>query len=421
MAAQPSNLKIDVEEPRTTARRLRITVPADRIERERESVAERVARGVQLPGFRKGKVPAHVLRQRFGATIERETVERIVDEAYREAVQEKGFEPVGEASVDNVDYSPGEDLTFDVEFEVQPEIGLDRVGGFKIEVEKPTVDEEEVDRVLERLRDEQAVWRPVEEGRPEPGDRVLVRMHPVTEDEAEEAEPREYQIVLGKDQAIPDVEEAIRTLGPGEAGEFTIQIPREGEPPESGETEAHRVRIHLDEVHRAELPELDDEFAQDLGDFEDLDELRARIRQDLESEAASESERAVRTQLIERIAEANPFDVPDAMVERYLDQLLQGQEGADAEQLAQARQSARPMAERAIKRMLIVDRLAEEHGLRATEDELDVRVEEIARANDRPVGQIWAQLQKSGRLRALEDEMTEAKVFEYLKSQSTIE
>src|SRR5690606_20681823 len=219
MAIDTSELKIAVEEPRTWARRMRITVPGERVLRERREVAKKLARQVKLPGFRKGKVPPHIMERQYGAAIEQEAVERVVGEAYREALQQQQFEPITQGEVDNIEYQAGSDLTFVVEFEIRPVIELNRIGGFEIERERPEVTDAEVDRVIERVREQQAVWHPLEAETPVNGDMVVVEITPAG-DGVEGAKPRQYQIVLGEGQAVSSVEEAIRTLKPGEEQEF---------------------------------------------------------------------------------------------------------------------------------------------------------------------------------------------------------
>ncbi len=417
MAADTSELKVTVAEPRSWARRLTITVPGERVQRERQAVARQLAQRVRIPGFRQGKVPTNVIERQFGAAIDQEAVERVVRDAYREALEREQFQPITQGEVENLEYSPGSDLTFDVEFEIRPVIELSRLGGFEIRRERQEVAEEEVDRVIERVREQQAVWHPVEGESPVDGDAVAVEITPLGPD-ANGAEPRHYHIVLGAGEAVPAVEEAIRALQPGEEREFTLELPD----PEAdeGATREDRARIKLLEVRRPELPELDDEFARSVGDFEDFATLRARVREDLEKEADAEAERGVRQRLLDAIIEANPFDVPDSLVNQYLQRLINPRQGADPERVAEAMELARPAAEQALRRIMVIERVAELEGLHATSAEVDARVEEIAERQGRPVGEVWAQLQKSGQLTRLEEEITENKVFEYLKSQSTI-
>jgi trigger factor len=226
--------------------------------------------------------------------------------------------------------------------------------------------------------------------------------------------------VIGEGQAVPAVENAILTLKPGEAAEFDVELPADAEDPASP-VKPHRMHINMLEVKTPELAELDDEFAKSIGDFDSLDALRERIRDDLEGESAREAERGVRMQLIQNVIDANPFDVPDSMVRGYLERAMPAQEGADQERLEEARQQLWPAAEQALRRTMVVDRIAEMEALRATPAELDARLDALAERLGRPRGEVIGQLRKSGRLDELEHEITEEKVFEYLKSLSEIQ
>jgi trigger factor len=421
MNLQTSELQIAIQKPRAWSRRLTITIPAERVQAERKQEAQRLSRQVRLPGFRKGKVPPQVVERQFGSLIEQQALDRLVNEAFKEALAREQLQPISQGEIDNVDYRPGEPLTFDVEFEIRPELELERIGGFTVQQVKPAIEDDEVDAVLERVRHQHATWHPVESGTPEDGDRVVVEITPLEGVEAERGGgPRQYEIVIGQEQALPPVEAAIRTLEPNKEEEFTLELP-DPDSEEEGATREEKLRIRAMEISRAELPTLDDEFAGKLGEFENLEALRARIRTDLEEEAEAEAERGVRRQLLDEILEANEFEVPDTMINRYLDQLLPARGDEDLEKRAEMRQMARPAAEQALRRMMVIERVAELESLHATSAEVDSRVEEIAVRNNRPVAEVWTQLQKSGRMAAIEEEITEDKVFQYLKSQSTIE
>ena len=175
------------------------------------------------------------------------------------------------------------------------------------------------------------------------------------------------------------------------------------------------------EAKHPEYPELTDEFAQGLGSFDSVATLRERVREDLEKEATSEAERAVRHDLISQIVDANPFDVPDSMVNQYLDQMIRPRKGEDPARMEEFKQAAYPGAQQALRRMLVIDRVADLESLRATPSEVEQRVEEIAGRVGRSADELRAQFQKSGRLGEIEEGITEEKVFDYLKSLSTID
>lgn len=421
MATEAAGLKVSVEKPAAWSRRLTITVPAEAVAREKKDAAQRLSKRVKLPGFRQGKVPAGIMEKKFGPAIEQEAVEKVIGNAYKAALEQENLQPITQGSIDRIDYEPGSDLVFDVELEVRPEIELNQLGGFAVVREQPPVGDEQVDEVLQRLREENASWVAKEGETPVAGDMASVEITPLDDaTSAEPSKPRQYQIVIGEGQALPAVEDAIRTLKSGDEAEFDVALPENPEEPE-GPTKPHRMRIRMLDVKAPEYPELDDEFAKKLGDFEDLATLRGRIREDMEKESSREAERGVRMQLVQSVIQANPFDVPQSMVQQYLERVMPEREGGDNEQLQEMRTQMWPAAEQALKRMLVMERIAEMESLRATPAELDAKIDEIVERSGRGRGEVIGQLRKSGRLDELEQEVTEDKVFAYLKSLSEVQ
>ncbi len=210
------------------------------------------------------------------------------------------------------------------------------------------------------------------------------------------------------------------TLDPGNWDEFTVRFP-EDFPDEGQRGETQRLRIELKQVMEQELPEVDDDFARSVGEFEDLAALRGAVEEDLRRYKEQEADAQVDQQLIEQVIEANPFEVPDSMVERYVDALVGRPEDADPGVVERAREEARPTAEWGIKKTLIVQRVAEEEGFEAGRDEVEERIERIARRAGRPVAEVRARLAKSGELRDIERRVVEEKVFDYLREQSEVQ
>lgn len=419
MTIDPSKLQIAVEEQEAWRRRITVTVPAGTVQTERNKILQRVGARLKLPGFRKGKLPPHVVEQRFGPSVDQELVDKLVGEAYREALKVEELEPISEGQVENIEFESRQDLTFSITFDVQPTFDIGRVGGFSVERPDIEVSEGDGGKVLARIQEQHGVWKPVEGGgEPEEGNLVTLEITPLVGGEPE-GDPRPYEIVLGGGEALPQVEDSVKTLAVGESGDFTVTFPDDF-PDEDRRGETQHLRISLQARKVQELPELTDEFAKTLGDFESMEDLKVRVREDLEKEAAERAEGAVRSQLLENLLEANPFEIPRSMTERYMDSVLGDTSELDPEQVAETRETLRPEAEKAVKRILIIDRLAEVQGLRASEDDLDGRVEEIAERNNATAAQVYANLQKSGNLDGLEREITEKKVFEFLKGESTI-
>jgi trigger factor len=281
------------------------------------------------------------------------------------------------------------------------------------------VPEEHVTNVLERLREQQTLWQPLEaESTIADADRVVVEITPLEADGPGKA--RTYQLVLGEGQAAVSIENVIRGLKPGDAGEYTVELADRPDDP-SSEVKSHQIHLRVLEAKRPQRPELDDEFAKGVGSFTTMAELRERVQSDLQAEAERDAERQVRTRLVQEIVDANPFDVPSSMIEEYLGRIIPDAEGEDPEQLAEARRQLRPGATDAIRRMLVIDRIAETEALRATPDEVEAKVSEIAERLGRSVADVKARFAKNGRLDELANEITEQKVLDYLMTLSTIE
>ena len=415
MTIEASRLRIDIQERERWRRSVSVTVPADIVREERERAASKLAKRLKLPGFRSGRIPASVVEKRYGPALNQEMLDRVIEEAYREALKSQSLLPISQGEVEKVDYQPEQDLSFTVSFDVHPTIDLQRVSGFRVTRPRVNVGNEEVERVIARLRKQGGAWRPVEGGLPQQGDRVSVSVVRLRDGDA--GQPRDYELVLGEGDARPEIEQAIATLEPGSTGEFTLQIPSG---PDDAMEDQH-LRVTVKERKVLDLPELDDAFAKSVGDFEDLEALRSRVLADLAREAQDQAENAVRIQLLDQVVEANAFDVPQSMVERYIDSVLGDTKGVDPERVEAARQQLRPEGERAVRRVLVIERLADTQGLRATETELDERIEQLASRSGASTAEVYARLQKAGRLEVMEREITEEKVFAFLKEQSEIQ
>jgi trigger factor len=415
MTIEASRLRIDVQERERWRRTLNVTVPADIVREERERVASKIAKRLKLPGFRAGRIPASVVERRYGSALNQEMLDRLIEEAYKEALRSQSLLPISQGEVEKVEYKPEQDLSFTISFDVHPVIELQRVGGFRVTRPRVDVGDDEIQRVLTRLRKQAGAWRPVDGGAPGMGDRVSITVLRLGSDD--EGQPKDYDLVLGEGDALPEIERAITTLEPGASGDFTIQLPSG---PEEAQEEQH-LRLTLRERKVLDLPDLDDTFARSLGEFDDLDALTARILEDLRREAEEQAENLVRVRVLDQVVDANTFDVPQSMVDRYVDSVLGDTKGADPERLAAAKQQLRPEAERAVRRVLVIERLADTQGLRATEAELDERIEHLAAKSGASTAEVYARLQKAGRLEVMEREITEEKVFAFLKEQSEIQ
>jgi len=375
----------------------------------------RPRRRVKLPGFRKGKVPPAVVRKRFQDAIREEVIRELVGEGWKLAVEQEGLKPIADPRVRDLKFEAEKPVTFELLVEVKPEITLGRLGGFKLARKVPPVTDEMVNDQVEQIRRQKAPWGPLGEA-PKAGDYVQITLAIIETEQP--TEPKRYELVLGEGRALPEVEARIMSLTPGETGDAEVQLPQDfPDPAKRGQRRAARITLH--EAKRQELPPLDDAFAREAGDFDSLDALRAAVRRDLELEAARQADTDVRRQLLEQIVGANNLEAPRPLVERLLATYAQGYEIPD-DQLERFAGEFRPLAEAQVRRDLVLDFVVEKEKLQATEEELDQRIAKIAERRNADPGQVYASLQKAGRLRELERQITEEKVFAHLLQQSTV-
>jgi len=411
------DIQITTKKSEGVERLLQVSVPLATVNAEEEKTARRYATSVRLPGFRPGKAPAAMVRKRFKDAIRQQVLETLVQEAFKEVMEREKLDVAAQPHVHDVKFDEGEPLTFELHLEVRPTIELKRTEGFKVTRSAQVVTDDTVTEQIEKLRDDKASWAPVEE-QPREGDMVKVLLATPEGAGDEMPEGRPYNLVLGGGQAIPGVEELVMELKPGETKERTVKWP-EDFPDETQRGISKNVRVMLEEVKRKSAPALDDAFAREVGDFDSLDALRAAVRTDLEEHAKRDADAQVRQSLLDNVAEANPFDVPPSWVTRMIDAYMQAYQVPEEQRETFATEFA-AVAEKQVRRDMLIDAIAAEHKLTATEKDVDDRVAKVAEQRKTDPGQVYASLQKAGRLPEIERSITEENVFEWLTARNEV-
>jgi len=398
-------------------RHLRISIAAASVDDARERAAARVAKQVRVPGFRPGKAPANIVRKQYADAIKQEALDALMREAYLRVIEAEKLDPVTQPHAHDVSFTDGEPLTFELHCEVRPTIELARLEGFRVTRPAGTVTEEMLSAQIEQLRDQKAAWTPVEE-KPKEGDLVTVQLA-VTSGDAPSTEGKEYRLLLGARQVIAAIEELIMELAPGGSVERPVKWPDDF-PDEAQRGQTKVVRVALTDVKRKALPALDDALARELGDFETLDALRTAVRGDLARQAEREADSAVRGSLLDQVLSANAFDVPPSWVRQLVTAYAEAYKVPEGE-ADKFMGEFRPMAERQVRRDVVIDHIAGKEKLAATEKDVDDKIAELATQRGLKVGELYASLQKAGRLREIERSITEDRVFAWLLERNTVE
>jgi len=419
MVTEKNELDLSIDQSQGCEITIKVKVASDRVKSARLAVAKKLGGDLKLPGFRKGHVPIQVVEQRFGDTLDREALDELVQQTYNEALIQADLSPISEGQISDVKYTPGEELSFSASFDTRPEINISRMGGFQIERPPIEMSESQVEEVIEHLRKQNGIWIPSSTEKPKGGDLVSVKVENTTDTEKESDTIKPYEFTLGNDHALPEIEEGIKTLTSGEANTFEVGFPDDFPDDElRGKTKS--LHIELESHKTLEIPDLNDEFAKSLGEFADLEELRQKIEMDLKKEAEDRRDNIVRSKLLDCVMDANPFPVPQSMIDRYVESLLGNSDELTEEKLMEAKKEISPQAELVVRRILLIDRIAEMESLEGTVKDLEKRIDEISDQTGEKVHKIRSNLQKQKQMDSLLREITENKVFEFLVNQSEI-
>jgi len=399
-------------------KRLRIEVPAPAVEAESTRIVGEMSRKVRVPGFRKGKVPAAIVRRQFGEEIHRELLERMVPRYWRQAAAEKGIEPLGSPRVADVHFHDGQPMTFTAEVEVRPEFELRNYKDFALPTIETEPGAEEVDATLDGLRRNQAEWVAAE--RPSAiGDRATLELTETTEGAAEEAQaPQTATIEIGSPRVWEELNLAAAGLTVGQGTTFTH---REGEGDEARE---RSFELKLTALEEARLPALDDAFAAKVGKFDSVETLRANVTERLRAARREEADAERQRLLLDQLTERHPMPLPEGVVQAETEELLReyaeglARRGVDLERAEidwqKMGEEAKPHAERRVKARLLLDAIAAKESIVVSESEFEQAIALLARVQGVTSGALRQRLDANGELAGLRGRMQREKVVRYL-------
>ena len=397
-------MKTEFTDVSATRKTLSIEIPSDVVDAEIDRIAKGYTKQARLPGFRPGKVPASVIKQRFREEILHEIRHHLIPRAVEDALQERGIAPVDAPNIKDIALREGQPLTFTAAIDTVPPFDPGDLSTITLRQTGASVDDDAVDQALERLRDRAAKYEPVE-GRPvADGDTIVVDL---TRQAGSEAPDRREGLTLelGHPENPPGFDAELVGLSVGEEKTFTLRLPLPGESREPVPTDV-TFTVQLREIRRKVLPELDDEFAKDLGEYESLDALRDRVRGELTAEREESARRQIRNDLLKQLAERVTFDVPDVLVEREMDRRLEElvrqlvQQNIDPNTAdvdwAQLRESQRGAARSTVASTLVLDEIARREHLTVEAEDVDKEIDQFATRARRTPAAIRAQLEKEG-------------------------
>jgi trigger factor len=426
-------MKTELVDVNETRRDLTIEVPSEVVDEAIGHAAAKLGRSARIPGFRPGKVPAAVVRQRFKPQIMQDVAEHLVSKAVGDALVEKGVEPIATPDIKDLVLEEGKPLTFKATFDVVP--GFDPGDLSTIEATEParTVADDAVNQSLERLRERNARYEAVESGVVSAGHTVVVSLERQgTDKDGKKGDLEKHETVnieLGAPSNPPGFDAEVIGMMPGTSKSFTITYPADYSIPElAGATVDYTVA--LKEIKQRVVPALDDELAKDLGEFDSLDALRARVREDLEHEAMHAAERQVRQDVLKQLSARVPFAVPESLVEREIDRRLEEFARRLMDQRIDPRQAKidwnafregqRGPATEAVGSAIVLDEVAKREQIAVTDEDLDAELGRYAEQTGHSVASIKARLQKDGELGRLVAGLRREKAVAHVLSRARI-
>jgi trigger factor len=406
---------------------LEISIPVEDVDRETAKVADQFRERVHLKGFRAGKAPMSLIRKNYASDIRQKVLENLVPKAVDARVTAEQLRVVSQPNVADLHFHEGKDVHFKAQFEVFPQFEIPNYNGVEVTYKEPETTDEDVNKRIEEIRETKATYAN-EDPRPlAAGDYAVVSLESLSGTE-EGIKSDEVQVLIGGPETLPGFTENLTGAAPGDEKEFDVTYPAEyGRETLAGKTV--RFRAGVKGVRRKELPELNDEFAQDLGDFRTLDEVRDAVRKSIIAQRQNDAQREAKDKIVDKLVDTNDFPVPEVFVDRQIQNRVEQRlralqaEGVDPKSFnldwAKVKAAQKDAALREVKASLILGKVAEKESIVATNEEVDRELDRISRQEKQPVAAMRRKLTENGELQRIASHIQTEKTLNYLFEHAT--
>jgi trigger factor len=410
-------------------RTLEITIPAEEVAHTTQHVVQELSAKARIPGFRPGKVPASVILSRFKEQVRQDVLDHLLGPAFNRKASELSLDVVGTPKVKDLKFEEGEPVQFTAEFEVRPTFELQDYNNLTVPYEEPQVSDEDVDKRLQALREQRAELVNVDPRPVADGDFAVIGLESLTAVGTEEPiKQDEMNLEVGGEFTLPEFTENVRGMQVGETKEFDVVYPEDY----SGRNLAGRTvtyRVTVKGLRKRELPELNDEFAQDMGDYKSLEELKENVRRSILAEREYFSRERSKEAIVRMISDAYTFPVPEAYVNQQVDTQMRRQirnlaaQGADIENMQvdweRVIAEQREPATKSVRAGLVLERIADEESIEVTEQELNEELARVARREKVSPAALRERLAKDGSLSRIAQQMRTEKTLNLLLERAT--
>ena len=402
---------------------LEISIPVEVVETETSRVADDIQKRAKLQGFRPGKAPANLIRKQFAGDIRQKVLENLIPVHLQKQLDLENLSVVGTPDISDVHFHAAEPLKFKATFEVYPTVELGEYVNVEVPYQDPEVTEADIAARIDEIREQKAQYINIDPRPVVDGDFAVVSLESLAGVEGEPVKTDEMVLEIGAKETFAAFTGNLRGLTPGDEKDFEVAYPEDyGSEKLAGKT----VKFHavLKGLRRKELPELDDEFAQELGDYRTVDELKEAVRKAIFSQRQNEAQQDAKNQIVDKLVDAHDFPVPELFVERQIKNrveqrlLAMAEQGIDPKKLKldwdKLKETQRDKAIREVKASMLLGKVSERESIHATRDEVDSEVEKVARQQRKPVAAVHMEFEKDGTLGRIASHIQTDKTLNFL-------
>lgn len=424
-------MKAEVENVSDVKKVVRFEIPWEDVDHHIKDTIRQLSKRAKIPGFRPGKAPENIIKTRFAEQIKEDVIQHIVPEAYREMVQENKLDVVSEPSLEDVVYTEGSPLTFKVSVETRPMVTPKNYKGLELNSEKIEAKGEEVDAVLKNYQEQAAELIPLPEAPAEKGHHLVSHFKATMKNDGKERVISDTNGIffISGDEKNAAIEQNLIGKKSGETAEFDVTYPEDGEQKSlAGKTVHYKIKV--DSVNEKKLAALDDEFAKDLGDFSSLEDLKEKIQKDLLTLKTSDQKNKLREDALRAIIDQNPFEVPETLVRKEAESLLQDyahnlhRRGVNIKdpdmKWDEIMARLTKQADQNIRGSYLLDAIAGEEKIEVSSEDVDQAVQQIADQQKRAPEAVMAELAKEGKMDALKNRIRINKTLDFLLENANI-
>jgi len=424
-------MNIIVEEISSIKKKVNVEISGEQVTKEVESFYQQVGKQAKIKGFRPGKIPRGILERHFKDYVKSEVIQKLIQETYPAALSEKDLHPVSPPVIDPGELESGKPFQYSATVEVKPEIKIEGYIGLNIEGKKESAKEEEVEERLKGLQNLHAQLKTVPEPRPiQSGDHVIIDYEARMDNKPlEEGKAVDFTVEVGSGRFIPALEEKLVGLNQEEEKEIEVPFPEDyGYKKWAGKTVSFLVKVK--EIKEKVLPPLDDEFAKDLGDYASLEDLKAKLKEEIEKEKELMLDRQLKDQMIEQLIQANSFEIPESMVVEQAKALVSdtklrlASQGIALKNLnipeEKLQEDYRETAQKQVRTYLILEKIAAQEGITVTDEEADERLQSISERTHQKFDVVKRYYEKNGLIPELKTGILTDKTLNFLLEKANI-